>query len=143
MGITALSLGLICVATGTEHSNVITTIWKVLLDKSESESDLKDTNLRYLALGIALIFLGNSHFFYLNIVRSSDSIIADLGKQQIADSMIETMKIFPEPFGSMAITLLEIAAYAGTGNVLKIQRLLHICSEHYETPKAPVSKVCD
>lgn len=23
-------------------------------------------------------------------------------------------------------------AYAGTGNVLKIQHLLHICSEHYE-----------
>jgi len=28
--------------------------------------------------------------------------------------------------------LIEICAYAGTGNVLKIQKLLHICSEHFE-----------
>merc|ERR1712038_583929 len=34
-----------------------------------------------------------------------------------------------------AVTLVEICAYAGTGNVLKIQQLLHICSEHYEQDK--------
>ena len=27
---------------------------------------------------------------------------------------------------------MDVCAYAGTGNVLKIQNLLHICSEHYE-----------
>lgn len=32
----------------------------------------------------------------------------------------------------MSMTLVEVCAYAGTGNVLKIQHLLHICSEHYE-----------
>lgn len=36
----------------------------------------------------------------------------------------------------MAKTLVDICAYAGTGNVLKIQSLLHICSEHYEPPAA-------
>lgn len=30
-------------------------------------------------------------------------------------------------------TLVDVCAYAGTGNVLKIQKLLHMCSEHYET----------
>ena len=39
----------------------------------------------------------------------------------------------------MAKTLVDICAYAGTGNVLKIQSLLHICSEHYE-PAEPSSK---
>lgn len=29
--------------------------------------------------------------------------------------------------------MVEICAYAGTGNVLKVQQLLHICSEHYES----------
>lgn len=33
----------------------------------------------------------------------------------------------------MATTMVEICAYAGTGNVLKVQQLLHICSEHYES----------
>ena len=32
----------------------------------------------------------------------------------------------------MVATLVDVCAYAGTGNVLKIQNLLYICSEHYE-----------
>lgn len=46
--------------------------------------------------------------------------------------MVESLRSLPEPFGSMASTLVEVCAYAGTGNVLKIQNLLYICSEHYE-----------
>lgn len=46
---------------------------------------------------------------------------------------METVRSLPEPFGSMVSTLIEVCAYAGTGNVLKIQKLLHLCSEHYET----------
>lgn len=53
------------------------------------------------------------------------------------------MRALPEPFGSMIATLVEVSAYAGTGNVLKIQSLLHICSEHYETAsKDDKKKVC-
>jgi len=37
-------------------------------------------------------------------------------------------------------TLVEICAYACTGNVLKIQQLLHICSEHYEQEKESEKK---
>jgi 26S proteasome regulatory subunit N1 len=32
----------------------------------------------------------------------------------------------------MASTMVEVCAFAGTGNVLRVQRLLHICSEHHE-----------
>lgn len=32
----------------------------------------------------------------------------------------------------MVSTLVDVCAYAGSGNVLKIQKLLYICSEHYE-----------
>jgi len=39
------------------------------------------------------------------------------------------------------MTMVDICAYAGTGNVLKIQSLLHICSEHFEPEKeAPADK---
>lgn len=32
----------------------------------------------------------------------------------------------------MGEILVDVCAYAGTGNVLKIQGLLHLCSEHYD-----------
>jgi len=41
----------------------------------------------------------------------------------------------------MTATLVDVCAYAGTGNVLKVQEMLHICSEHYEpAPKEPTPK---
>jgi hypothetical protein len=54
---------------------------------------------------------------------------------------VESLRALPEPFGSMVATLTDVCAYAGTGNVLKIQRLLHICSEHYETKEDSKKKV--
>ncbi len=45
----------------------------------------------------------------------------------------------PEPLQSFATVLVDVCAYAGTGNVLKVQELLDICSEHLtdnaEAPK--------
>ena len=49
------------------------------------------------------------------------------------ETILATLEVVPEPFKSMASTLVDICAYAGTGNVLKVQHLLHICSEHYDT----------
>ena len=54
------------------------------------------------------------------------------GKQEDVDTILEALKVMAEPFRSMATTIVDICAYAGTGNVLKVQQLLHICSEHYE-----------
>ena len=45
------------------------------------------------------------------------------------------LEVCDEPFRSMATTMVEVCAYAGTGHVLKIQKLLHICSDHYEPEK--------
>lgn len=41
----------------------------------------------------------------------------------------------------MTSTLIDVCAYAGTGDVLKIQQLLHICSEHYESKTEEKKKV--
>ena len=76
-----------------------------------SEADLKDTYSRYLALGLALAYLG---------------------KQEAVDATLMALEVIAEPLKSMAQLLVEVCAYAGTGNVLKIQKLLHICSEHDE-----------
>ena len=50
-----------------------------------------------------------------------------LGKQEAAEAMAAALEVLSDPFQSMAKTLVDICAYAGTGNVLKIQNLLHIC----------------
>lgn len=107
IGIAGLALGM--VAVGSCNAYVTTAIMHCLMEKSETE--LKDTYARFLPLGLALCFLG---------------------KQEAAETIIAALEVIPEPFRSMSTTLVEVCAYAGTGNVLKIQHLLHICSEHYE-----------
>uniref|UniRef100_A0A0N5A938 26S proteasome non-ATPase regulatory subunit 2 n=1 Tax=Syphacia muris TaxID=451379 RepID=A0A0N5A938_9BILA len=116
-GLTGLALGLILVGTG-DH-DVAMEILQVLMEKTPAE--LQDSNVRFLALGIALIFLGT---------------------QEKSEVFVESVRALPEPFGSMISTLVDVCAYAGTGNVLKIQRLLHLCSEHYE-PKETKKKSKD
>ena len=37
----------------------------------------------------------------------------------------------------------QVCAYAGTGNVLKVQEMLHICTDHYDTDDSPASKTKD
>ncbi|KAG7208331.1 hypothetical protein KM043_014567 [Ampulex compressa] len=107
VGVAGLALGMI--AVGTCNIYVTTAIMHTLMEKSET--DLKDTYARFLPLGLGLCVLG---------------------KQDAAEPIIAALEIVPEPFKSMSTTLVEVCAYAGTGNVLKIQHLLHICSEHYE-----------
>lgn len=50
------------------------------------------------------------------------------------------MNVLADPFKSMAKMTVKMCACAGSGDVLTIQELLHICSEHY-TP-APVIVIC-
>ncbi|XP_031849170.1 regulatory particle non-ATPase 1 [Nomia melanderi] len=107
IGVAGLALGM--VAVGSCNAYVTTAIMHTLMEKSEA--DLRDTYARFLPLGLGLCFLG---------------------KQEAAETIIAALEIVPEPFKSMSTTLVEVCAYAGTGNVLKIQHLLHICSEHYE-----------
>lgn len=107
IGMSALACGMIAVGSG--NAQVTTTIMQTLMEKSETE--LKDTYARFLPLGLGL---------------------CHLGKQEGVDTIIAALEVIPEPFRSMATTMVDICAYAGTGNVLKVQHLLHICSEHYE-----------
>lgn len=107
MGIAALSLGMI--AVGSCNGEVTDTLLQTIMDRSEF--DLKDSYTRFLPLGLGLVYLG---------------------RQEAADVVITALSVVSEPFRSMATTMVEICAYAGTGNVLKIQQLLHLCSEHYE-----------
>nr|MBE5726992.1 regulatory particle non-ATPase 1 [Cucujiformia] len=107
IGMAALACGMI--AVGSANDQVTSAIMQTLMEKSES--DLKDTYARFLPLGLGLCLLG---------------------RQEGADAILAALEVIAEPFKSMAMTMVDICAYAGTGNVLKVQHLLHICSEHYE-----------
>lgn len=50
--------------------------------------------------------------------------------QEESEPTLATLKAIEHPIAQIAQTIVNICANAGTGNVLKIQELLYICSEH-------------
>jgi 26S proteasome regulatory subunit N1 len=107
ISLACLSIGII--AVGSCNADVSTTLLTVLLERSEIE--LKEHFAKFIALAIGLLFLS---------------------KGEAVEPMLESLKVITEPLRSFATVLVECCAYAGTGNVLKIQHMLHICSEHFE-----------
>lgn len=57
------------------------------------------------------------------------------GRQDASDTTIEILKTIVHPIARQASILVDICAYAGTGNVLKIQSLLHHCNDHLDKEK--------
>uniref|UniRef100_A0A669PUE0 26S proteasome non-ATPase regulatory subunit 2 n=1 Tax=Phasianus colchicus TaxID=9054 RepID=A0A669PUE0_PHACC len=114
-GVTALACGMISV--GSCNGDVTSTILQTIMEKSETE--LKDTYARWLPLG-----LGLNH----------------LGKGEAIEAILAALEVVSEPFRSFANTLVDICAYAGSGNVLKVQQLLHICSEHFDSKEKEEDK---
>ncbi|KAI4205729.1 MAG: hypothetical protein LQ350_000226 [Teloschistes chrysophthalmus] len=104
----ALSLGLIFVGSGNDRVSeaIITT----LLDE-DRQKQLKDKWTRFMSLGLALLFFG---------------------RQEEVEVIIETLKAIDHPMAKPASVLAEVCAWAGTGTVLKLQELLHICNDHIE-----------
>lgn len=107
----ALSCGLIFV--GSAYPDVSEAIVTTLLDVDRGDQ-LTDKWTRFLALGLGLLYFG---------------------RQEEVDVILETLKAVEHPMAKPTAVLAEICAWAGTGAVLKIQELLHICNEHLEEPE--------
>jgi len=58
-----------------------------------------------------------------------------LGRQDESDATIETLKAIEHPLSKQALVLVEVCSFAGTGNVLKIQQMLHYCNDHLNLPE--------
>ncbi|RKP15298.1 armadillo-type protein [Piptocephalis cylindrospora] len=108
---TALSLGQIF--AGSAHGEVASSILQVLLELEEAKM-----YGRFLALGLALLYLG---------------------KQEEAETTVETLRAFKHPLAGVTRVLVDVCAYAGTGNVLKVQEMLHICTDHIADSQIPRS----
>lgn len=101
----ALSLGFVFAGSG--DADIATSIVQALMER-DGEEGAPSKYSRFLALGLALIYLG---------------------QQDACEATLELLKTLEKSIGREAEILVEMCAYAGTGNVLKIQRLLHICAE--------------
>ena len=63
------------------------------------------------------------------------SLTCTTGLQDASDATIETLKAIEHPISKTAQILTEACSFAGTGNVLKIQSMLHHCDEHVNSKK--------
>ncbi|KAI3457194.1 hypothetical protein Pfo_013857 [Paulownia fortunei] len=108
---TAISLGLVYV--GSCNEEVAQAIIFALMDRSESE--LGDPLARFLPLGLGLLYLG---------------------KQESVEATAEVSKTFNEKIRKHCDMTLLSCAYAGTGNVLKVQHFLGQCAQHLEKGEA-------
>lgn len=110
-GFAALALGL--VFTSTCKEDIVMAILQALMCRSEA--DLQTPFAKYLCLALGLLFLG---------------------KQDVVEATLEVSKTLNEHISSFCQVTLESLAYAGTGDVLKIQQLLAMCGEHIEADES-------
>lgn len=103
----ALTLGHIFV--GSANGEIASSILQTLLERGKDQ--LSDKWSRFMALGLGLLFMG---------------------KYEQTEEVLETIKAIDHPMSSMVDVLVTICSYAGTGNVLQIQKLLHNCTERTE-----------
>ncbi|XP_043717173.1 26S proteasome non-ATPase regulatory subunit 2 homolog A-like isoform X3 [Telopea speciosissima] len=104
---TTISLGLVYV--GSCNEDVAQAIVFALMDRSESE--LGEPLTRLLPLGLGLLYLG---------------------KQESVEATTEVSKTFNHKIRKYCDMTLLSCAYAGTGNVLKVQHLLGHCAQHLD-----------
>ncbi|KAF8508239.1 armadillo-type protein [Hysterangium stoloniferum] len=108
--LSALALGFIGV--GSCNYDVTSSILQTLMEREDAQ--LNEKWARFMALGLALLFLG---------------------RQDASDATIETLKAIPHSLSKQAQILVDICSFAGTSNVLKIQSLLHYCNDHIDKEK--------
>lgn len=115
--IAALSIGIIY--TGTCDEDAAQSILQTLMEKEEK--DLEHPFTKMFALGLGLLFLG---------------------QQDLAEATLTATSIIPsEKYANFVSLVVETCAYAGSGNVLKIQKMLHLCAEHKKEEKEALDQI--
>lgn len=99
----ALALGHVFV--GSSHGDITSTILQTLLEREFSQ--LNNKFVRFMAMGLGLLYMG---------------------KLELIDDVLDIIDAIEHPINKTLKVLINICAYAGTGNVLQIQSLLQMCS---------------
>nr|XP_018265646.1 26S proteasome regulatory subunit N1 [Kwoniella dejecticola CBS 10117]OBR87804.1 26S proteasome regulatory subunit N1 [Kwoniella dejecticola CBS 10117] len=106
----ALALGFVFVGSG--DGEIASAILQTMMEREEAQ--LASEWTVFICLGLGLLFLAT---------------------QEDSEPTVATLKVIEHPIASIAETIVDVCAYAGTGNVLKIQQMLHLCAEHAEKSK--------
>ena len=127
----SLALGFIFVGSG--NGDVASTILQTLMERDDKQLDEKWA--RFMVLGLALLYLGMSEASHAFVEQGLQGL-SFLGLQDGSDATIATLKAIEHQISQTAVVLVDMCSFAGTGNVLKVQELLHYCDEHIDkTPK--------
>lgn len=125
MSLGAIAIGLINV--GSADAEASSTLLQKLLEFTPQK--LSSTHSRFLSLALGMVYMGCR-----DVIEASSA----------------ALEVLPDPYKLAAQTMLQVCAYAGTGDVLIVQELLRICSEPVDgesipaTPaSSPVSSCCD
>ncbi|KAJ7620450.1 hypothetical protein FB45DRAFT_1094630 [Roridomyces roridus] len=102
-----LALGFIFV--GSENGEITSTILQTIMEKAERRTEVSMRNGWVMAVGLGLLYLG---------------------LQDTSDTTIETLKATDHPISKTAQIIVIPCAFAGTGDVLKVQTMLHHCDDH-------------
>mmetsp|Transcript_42113 Transcript_42113/g.61778 ORF Transcript_42113/g.61778 Transcript_42113/m.61778 type:complete len:937 (-) Transcript_42113:158-2968(-) len=105
VSLAGLALGMIYV--GKCDESVGSAMVQRLMEASDEELD--HSHAKFLCVGLGLLFLG---------------------RMEKADAMLEAVRTVEHKISKFAAVVLETCAYAGSGNVLKVQEMLHQCTEH-------------
>ena len=96
---------LVCAASA--DGDIVAILASRLMEASPAELDVPLTRL--LALSLGLVFIG---------------------RQDACDATMLLLDTITHDMGKFCKILLQGCAYAGTGHVLTVQKMLHLCSEH-------------
>ena len=110
VGAAGLSLGLI--HAGTADDEAVQTLLQVLMMRG-SELPAHKLGARLLCVGLGLLFVG---------------------KGDEADAVLEVIKTVDKDLAQYCACIVETMAYAGTGNVLKVQQMLAMVCKLCEPP---------
>lgn len=106
-GQTALALGL--VNAGSSSDEISGAILECLMERSSTELD--DSCARFLSIGLGLLYLG---------------------KGESSEAIVEALSVIEHPIKKFTEIVVQTCAFAGTGNVLQVQKFLSIVGEHIE-----------
>jgi 26S proteasome regulatory subunit N1 len=91
--------------------------WLLLAENAK----LEHAFAKFVALGLGFLFLG---------------------QQEAVEATLEVARSVHERIAKVASVMLDTCAYAGTGNVLKVQEMLSICGETIDAEEGAEWKVC-
>lgn len=112
----ALALGHVFV--GTCHGDITSTILQTLLERDFTQ--LANKFIRFMSLGLGLLYMG---------------------KTEAVEDVLETIDAIEHPISKTLKVLVNICAFAGTGNVLQIQSLLQMCTAKPKDQSAEEKKL--